>query len=185
MHASLVQRYIEGQRFLFLAEQCLNLTKKSLEPILREHGLNHSQYLILMILNYADTSGERVISTELSYLLGREKHSITPLVQSLVADGFIVRGRDTSDRRIIALSLTEKGKSLIHDVQPLTMKTIAEIPLGSREETQALFRVLETFRRTYAEKSGQNPDLYSGAYNRLLVEGENKYFAVKKKTALT
>jgi hypothetical protein len=57
------------------------------------------------------------------------------------------------------------------------MKTIAEIPLGSHEETQALFRVLETFRCTYAEKSGQNPDLYSGAFNRLLVEGENTYFA--------
>jgi DNA-binding MarR family transcriptional regulator len=176
MDSGLVQRYIEGQRFLFLSEQCLNLTKKSLEPILREHGLNHSQYLILMILNYADSTGERVISTELSYLLGREKHSITPLVQSLVADGFIVRGSDVSDRRLIALSLTEKGKELINQVQPLTMKTIAEIPLGTEEEKQSLFHVLETFRRSQAEKSGQNPSLYSGAYNRLLVEGENTFF---------
>ncbi|MFH2115979.1 MAG: MarR family transcriptional regulator [Spirochaetota bacterium] len=177
MPNSLVQQYIEGQRFLFLAEQCLNLTKKSLEPILRQHGLNHSQYLILMILNYAAATGEQVISTELSYLLGREKHSITPLVQSLVANGHIVRGSDASDRRIITLSLTEKGKALIHEVQPLTMKTIAEIPLGSEEVKQSIFHTLETFRRSYAEKSGQNPDLYSGAFNRLLVEGENKYFA--------
>ena len=177
MDTELVQRYIEGQRFLFLAEQCLNLTKKSLEPILREHGLNHSQYLVLMILNYADSTGERVISTELSYLLGREKHSITPLVQSLVADGYIVRGSDASDRRLIALSLTERGKELIRSVQHLTMKTISDIPLGTDSEKQLIFRVLETFRRFQAEKSGQNPDLYSGAFNRLLVEGENTFFA--------
>lgn len=177
MQDSLVQNYINAQRFLFLAEQCLNLTKKSLEPLLRKHGLNHSQYLILMILNYADVTGEQVIGTELSYLLGREKHSITPLVQSLVANDLIVRGSDASDRRIITLNLTEKGKALIQEVQPLTMKTIADIPLGSDDEKQSLFNVLETFRCSFAEKSGQNPDLYSGAFNRLLVEGENKFFA--------
>jgi DNA-binding MarR family transcriptional regulator len=177
MQGGLVQRYIEGQRFLFLAEQCLNLTKKSLEPILRKFGLNHSQYLILMILNYANATGAQVISTELSYLLGREKHSITPLVQSLVANGLIVRGSDASDRRIIALSLTEKGKTLIQEVQPHTMQTIADIPLGSEKEKQSIFHVLESFRRLQAEKSGQNPELYSGAFNRLLVDGENKYFA--------
>ncbi len=169
-----LQRYTEGQRFLFLAEQCLNLTKKALDPILREYGLNHSQYLILMILNYADTTGQQVISTELSYLLGREKHTITPLVESLVKAGCIERGRDPDDRRIISLTLTPKGKDLIRNVQPLTIPTIADIPLGTQEETATLFRILEIFRRTYAKRSGQDPDLYSGAFNRLLVEGERK-----------
>ena len=169
-----VQRYIEGQRFLFLAEQCLNLTKKSLDPILRRHDLNHSQYLILMILNCADATGQQVISTELSYLLGREKHTITPLVESLVRSGCLERGRDPDDRRVIALTLTRKGKNLIRKVQPLTIPTVSDIPLGSKEEKNSLFRILEGFRRSFAQKSGQDPDLYSGAFNRLLVEGESK-----------
>jgi len=173
----IIKRYTEGQRFLFLAEQCLNLTKKSLEALLRRYKLNHSQYLILMILNYANATGEKVVSTDLSYLLGREKHSITPLVQSLVSRGYIVRGEDASDRRLILLNLTKKGKELISIVQPLTMQTISEIGLGSEKEKQAIFKILEKFRRSFAEKSGQNPDLYSGVYNRLLVEGENKFFS--------
>lgn len=168
----ILQRYIEGQRFLFLSEQCLNLTRKSLDPILREYDLNHSQYLILLILKYADTTGQQVISTELSYLLGREKHSITPLVESLVKQGCIERGHDSSDRRIITLTLTPKGRDLILKVQPLTIPVLADIPLGTPQETAALFRILEVFRRSFAQKSGQDPDLYSGAFNRLLVEGE-------------
>jgi DNA-binding MarR family transcriptional regulator len=169
-----LRRYVQGQRFLFLAEQCLNLTKKSLETILRRYRLNHSQYLVLMILNYADTTGQQVISTELSYLLGREKHSITPLVESLVGNGLVERGQNPDDRRLITLSLTTKGKDLIRTVQPLTVPTIADIPMGPRQETAAIFRLLEDFRRTFAEKSGQDPELYSGAFRRLLVEGEDR-----------
>jgi len=167
-------RYAEGQRFLFMAEQCLNLTKKALDPFIRGYGLNHSQYLILMILNYADLTGEKVISTELSYLLGREKHTITPLVESLVKAGYIQRNGDSGDRRIIVLTLTEAGKGLIRKVQPLTFSTLADIPFGDGEMKNTFFAFLETFRRTFAQKSGQDPELYSGTYNRLLVKGESK-----------
>jgi DNA-binding MarR family transcriptional regulator len=127
-----------------------------------------------MILNYADATGQQVISTELSYLLGREKHTITPIVECLVKDGLLQRGRDPDDRRVITLKLTRKGKDKIRKVQPLTIPTVADIPLGSKEETKSLFRMLEAFRRSFAEKSGQDPDLYSGTFARLLVAGENK-----------
>lgn len=170
----LLRRYAEGQRFLFMGEQCLNLTKKALDPIIRGYGLNHSQYLILMILGYADLTGEKVISTELAYILGREKHTITPLVESLVKAGYIQRNGDPGDRRVIILTLTETGRKLIREVQPLTFSTLADIPLGDVEMKKAFFAFLETFRCTFAQKCGQDPELYSGTYNRLLVKGEVK-----------
>ncbi|MEI6876084.1 MAG: MarR family transcriptional regulator [Spirochaetota bacterium] len=170
----ILERYAQGQRFLFLAEQCLNLTKKSLSSILRQFKLNHSQYLILMILNYADSTGQQVISTELSYLLGREKNSITPLVESLVKEGCVTRGANPEDRRVITLTLTAKGRALIKKVQPLTVPTIADIPFGTQKGTDTFFGFLEHFRRSFAEKSGQDPNLYSGAFANLLVEGENR-----------
>jgi DNA-binding MarR family transcriptional regulator len=170
----LLLRYTEGQRFLFLQEQCLNLIKKALDPIIRKFGLNHSQYVILMILGYADRTGEQVISTEISYLLGREKHTITPLVDSLVRSGYLERGEDPRDRRIISLTITQKGRDLIHKVQPLTYETVADIPLGSPEERATFFRTLEAFRQSFARKSGQDPELFSDAYSRLLVAGERE-----------
>ncbi|MCX7028430.1 MAG: MarR family transcriptional regulator [Spirochaetes bacterium] len=170
----LLRRYAEGQRFLFMGEQCLNLTKKALDPIIRGYGLNHSQYVILMILNYAELTGEKVISTELAYILGREKHTITPLVESLVKAGYIQRNGDPGDRRLIVLTLTGTGRDLIREVQPLTFATLADIPFGDEDMKKAFFAFLETFRRIFAQKSGQDPELYSGTYNRLLVNGEAK-----------
>ncbi len=172
--AVLLQRYVEGQRLLFLAEQCLNLTRKSLEPILRRFDLSHPQYLVLLILGYAEATGQKVISTDLSYLLGREKHTMTPLVDSLVRGGLVRRGDDARDRRVIMLRLTRNGKQLLRTVQPLTVPTIADIPLGSRKQTSSVFTMLEAFRRAFAQKAGQNPDLYAGAFSRLLVAGESK-----------
>lgn len=170
----LLKRYTEGQRLLFLSEQCLNLTKKALDRYTHRYGLNHSQYLILMILNYARLTGEKVISTELSYLLGREKHTITPLVESLVKAGYVRRGGDPSDRRVIVLSLTEGGASLIQELQPLTYSTVADIPAEQEGILSAFFGFLESFRRSFAGKSGQDPELYRDAYERLLVAGEKK-----------
>jgi len=166
-----LKHYHNNQRYLFLSELCLNLAKKSLERIIRKYGLSHSQYLVLMIVGYADLTNTNVISTEISYLLGREKHSITPVVESLVKAGYIIRGKDSSDRRIINLILTDEGKKIIREIQPLTISTIADIPVGSQKEFDALFKTLELFRNIYAKKCGIDPELFREAFDRLLVKG--------------
>jgi DNA-binding MarR family transcriptional regulator len=180
METELLSQYFDTQRFLFMAEQCLNLTKKCLSPILRRYGLNHSQYLILLITRYAALTDQQVISTELAYLLGREKHTITPLVESLAKRGYLLRRRRRPDRRAIVLSLSEKGASLIAQVQPQTMDTVARLRRNSSQKMQTVSRFLEQFRRTSASLAGQNPALYQNVYDRLLVKGEQKLLQVMK-----
>jgi DNA-binding MarR family transcriptional regulator len=170
----LLLQYFKAQRFLFMAEQCLNLTKKCLAPLLRKYGLNHSQYLILMILRYAELTEQPVISTELAYLLGREKHTLTPLVESLAKRGYLLRRRGQPDRRAIVLTLSEKGKTLVAQVQPKTMDAVAHIRPGSDRDTRTIYGFLEDFRRSSAKKAGQDPALYKRVYDRLLVKGEEK-----------
>jgi DNA-binding MarR family transcriptional regulator len=176
----LLLQYFETQRFLFMAEQCLNLTKKCLLPTLRKYGLNHSQYLVLMVLRYADLTGQQAISTELASLLAREKHTITPLVESLVRRGCVRRSRSRPDRRAIALSLSEKGRALIEQVQPQTMDTVAHLRRDADKPMRTISRFLEEFRRNTAAAAGQNPDLYQSVYQRLLVNGEEKLLETMK-----
>jgi DNA-binding MarR family transcriptional regulator len=168
----LLSAYVKAQQILFIAEQCLNLTKKSLTPLLKRHGLNHSQYLILMILRYASLSGTEVINTDLANLLGREKHSITPLIDALTRKGLVVRERSTKDRRAVFLRLTPRGRTLIETVQPSTYETVASIPVGTDSHFRRIYAFLESFRVRVARNSGQDPDLYRQAYERLLVSGE-------------
>ncbi|RKX87649.1 MAG: hypothetical protein DRP58_02380 [Spirochaetes bacterium] len=176
-----IENYFLVQRILFASEQCLNLMRKSLLPILRKNGLNHAQYLILMIVNYAEMNDNKIISTDLSYILGREKHTMTPQVDSLEKKDMLVRERSSSDRRAVFLRLTDRGRNLISRVQPQTMDVVSSVSVGTAENFKKIYNFLKNFRDTVADLAGQNPELYSKPYEKLLVAGEEKYMQVLTK----
>lgn len=51
-----------------------------------------------------------ISQTALSQANGRDKSSITPIIEDLVRRGLVVRKRERSDRRVWRLSLTPSGK---------------------------------------------------------------------------
>lgn len=170
-----IHSYVMAQKFYFLAEQCLNLIKKSLTPLLKEYGLNHSQYLILVVLRYSDLTASKVMSTEMSYLLGLEKHSITPLVDFLCRKGLVVRERSKKDRRVVFLSLTPSGKELIETVQPQTIDSIAVFPDCSTQEFRRISSFLSEILVLAAGKNGQQPEPFQNAYKKLLSDGADAF----------
>ncbi len=54
-----------------------------------------------------------ISQTELSYAAGRDKSSLTPVVEDLVRRGLISRKRMDSDRRSYSLNLTPDGKKVL------------------------------------------------------------------------
>ncbi len=163
---------MKAQKFYFLAEQSLNLIQKAMMPVLKEYQLNHSQHIILLILLYSDYSGNEIMSTELSYFLGLEKHSITSLVNSLSKRGLVKRQRSRKDRRVINLKLTGKGRELAVEIHPRTIKKIAVFPDCSEEEFNFLYSFLEKLRDLSAENNNQTPAVFRNAFTKLLLEGE-------------
>ncbi len=172
---SSIHNYVMAQKFYFLAEQCLNLIKKSLNPLLKEYGLNHSQYLILVVLRYSHLTGSKVMSTEMSYLLGLEKHSITPLVDFLCRKGLVLRERSKTDRRVVFLSLTPSGRELIETIQPQTIDSIAAFPDCTTGEFRRMSAFLTELLVLAAEKNGQQPDQFQNAYKKLLSDGADAF----------
>ena len=178
---SKIKTYIKAQKFYFLAEQCLNLIQKSIIPLLKEHGLHHSQYLILIVLRYAAIAKNEVISTEISYLLGLEKHSITSNVDSLCKKGYIKRERSEKDRRVVFLKLTSEGKRLVEMIQPQTMESIAVFPECSDSEFSDIIAFLENLRVLAASNNNQQPEIFKKAYEKLLLEGEEEFLKIYQK----
>lgn len=68
-------------------------------------GINKTQTNILMFIN---ENNEKSMS-EISLMTGLEKSSFTRSIDYLVKNGFITRNPSENDRRIIKLSLTDKG----------------------------------------------------------------------------
>ncbi|MFA6646425.1 MAG: MarR family transcriptional regulator, partial [Sphaerochaetaceae bacterium] len=183
----LIETYFKVQRFHFLAEQCLNLVKKSIAELLRPHKINHSQYLILLMLSYAEHAGSDVIATELSFVLGLERHSISALLDKLDSRGFINRKRSNEDRRVVHLSMTEKGKELTKSIQSKTVGRIAVMPEDSASDFTQVYDFLFLLRETIATKNDINVTPYKDAYEKLILRGQNifqKSDAFKENSAL-
>ncbi|MDR7077627.1 DNA-binding MarR family transcriptional regulator [Neobacillus niacini] len=68
------------------------------------------------ILGYIQRSSE-CTSTELAEAFEVNKSAITAIINRLVERGIIQRTRDENDRRVVYLTLTEKGKELHHKTQ--------------------------------------------------------------------
>lgn len=167
--------YLYAQRFYFLAEQSLNIIQKNLARVLRPRGLNHTQHLILLVLRYAELADNDVNSSEIAYLLGMEKHSVTTVVDKLVASDLVMRERSRKDRRVVHLKLSEKGRALSAAAQRETMGAVSVVPDHAKEEFARMCEFLHTLRDHIAENSEQPAEAYRRAYDSLLIAGQSAF----------
>lgn len=68
--------------------------------------ITHDQYYVLRYIYKRGVC----TSTELADVFAVNKSAITAMTNRLVEKGMIARGKDEDDRRVISLTLTEKGK---------------------------------------------------------------------------
>lgn len=78
---------------------------------LREHGLNHTDYDILMMLYGSE--GHRIHPSELRAASGEKAANITRICNALVERGLIDRVACADDRRRVVLTLTVAGLQLV------------------------------------------------------------------------
>lgn len=80
------------------------------------HDLKGSEVMLLFILAdvQSDTLGGMAVS-DLSRAMGVRPPSITPLLAALEEKGLLERTMDKNDRRIVRVSLCEKGRVLLQE----------------------------------------------------------------------
>ncbi|MFJ6080428.1 MarR family winged helix-turn-helix transcriptional regulator [Streptomyces sp. NPDC092369] len=86
------------------------------EDLLRSTGLPLSQYLVLMNLSEAD--GGRMRMTDLAGATGLSASRITRLVETLRAQGLVVKRTPATDARGSMAVLTEAGRERLVDACP-------------------------------------------------------------------
>lgn len=93
---------------------------------LRENQVTFIQFRALLLLSKA---GSQTLG-QLSEGLSRARCTVTGLVDRLEAKGLVRRKRSRGDRRVVYVSLTEKGRKLAEDLKE---KVVPEINrLGER-----------------------------------------------------
>jgi len=80
------------------------------DKVFGEYKLNSERYAVLVTIQYL---GGRAKPSEVARWLQRSPNSISMLADRMVRAGLIKRARDTKDRRVVHLTISDKGKDAL------------------------------------------------------------------------
>jgi DNA-binding MarR family transcriptional regulator len=113
---SAVESALEG--ILRAASACEEL----LGRVLKREGLSRPQFNVLRVLGDAAEHGLPCL--EIGARMVTRVPDVTRLVDRLVAQGFVMRERSVTDRRVVRIRLKSKGYLLLDRVRPMVDDTL-------------------------------------------------------------
>ena len=149
---------IEGDERRFLVLSSLmrfhRLVTEGVDRELREHGLNLTDYLMLMTLELSD-DGTRLISGLARSLL------VHPTTATLATDrlegrGLLQRSPHPTDRRAILVTITEDGRKLVHEATVALDAIGFGLSASKGEELAAFGQLLDKLREEVEEDKREN-----------------------------
>lgn len=122
-------------------------------------GLSMPQFMLIRWLHRAGP----IAATRWADRIGASPSTVTALLDGLVEQGYVRRGRDSGDRRQVLVSLTPSGDRLLHRVELGRQKRLKEAFKGlSREEIERAVVALEPVARRFAPPEGSRARTRAG-----------------------
>jgi DNA-binding MarR family transcriptional regulator len=119
---------------------------------LQPHGITPPQWAVLVQLTENDGQSLSGLGARALF----DGPTMTGIVDRLESGGLVQRRRDSSDRRVINLYLTQRGRELMANLPPIGRLTDDEILQNlSRDEIDCFGDVL---RRIIAHHAGDEPE---------------------------
>ena len=85
----------------------------------------------------------RLTMAEIAEKIGRDKSTVTALVDKLVRLGYVTKERDTEDTRVVYVTLTQKGLELKPIFEAISQELLKTFYDGvSEQEKEELVRIL-------------------------------------------
>ena len=110
---------------------------KLYHPLLTELNLTYTQYIVMLVMWENDMISEKELGRKL-YL---DSGTLTPVLKSLEAKGYITRTRSKADERVVNVTLTDGGRALKEQATHIPAQITDGIPL-SEEESTTLYGLL-------------------------------------------
>ena len=131
------------------------LWRKMARAAASRHGVSEAASAPLI---WIGRLGENVRQNVLADAVGIEGASLVRLLDELQASGLITREPDPADRRANAVNLTDRGKTIVDEVNDtLTALRLEIFGPTPREDMDAAIRIFKAIE-TAASLSGNTPD---------------------------
>jgi DNA-binding MarR family transcriptional regulator len=127
--------------------------KKFIENSLLEKGINDivPSYGNILTVLY-DNNGQLKMN-EIGKILGKDKSTITTLVNNLEKRGYVEKVRSSEDKRAVYVSLTDKARQ----IEPVFNQISAEVHKTAykgftNEEKEELLRLLKKLNKNFSDR---------------------------------
>ena len=112
-------------------------TVKLYRPLLEKMNLTYTQYIARLVF----WEHKKMNVKELGEKLYLDSGTLTPVLKSLEAKGFVRRYRSTEDERVLLVEVTEAGKALRDQALSIPAQMACHVVL-SPEESITLYKLL-------------------------------------------
>ena len=110
---------------------------KRYRPHLDKLGLTYTQYIVMMVFWEEKNQNVKQLGEKL-YL---DSGTLTPVLKTLEAKGYLVRTRSKEDERVLNVEITPAGEALKDEALAVPEEMVKHIALD-REEVYTLYRLL-------------------------------------------
>jgi len=127
----------QGQRTWILWQHVSDLISSYVDTtFFRTHKISYEQFVVLLLVN---SIGKEANATLLSRFLERNPNTLSTILDRMEKHSLVKKTRDTIDRRIVYVTLTEKGKKIIKAAQVTGDQLIEKFNDSFSEEERKAF----------------------------------------------
>jgi DNA-binding MarR family transcriptional regulator len=142
----------------YLMRMTVNRVLPQMEALFQDEELTFSQWTTLVALH----DGRITNSSDLAHNICHDAGSLTRLIDQLEKRGFVTRTRSETDRRVVTLTLTPRGRDVVEALAPRVMHFWNGLLAGfTHQEVDMLINLL-TRLVVAAEPRGTSKLLISG-----------------------
>lgn len=128
------------ETIIYLYTESRRLTKQAA----RELGLTGPQLTVIKLL---ESLGELSLSS-LSERIRAQNSTVTGIIDRMEREGLVVRERSTTDRRVVYIRLTSKGRELAKSIEVEPMEIFRGVlSTLTKDDTRDLLRILSRLQK--------------------------------------
>jgi DNA-binding MarR family transcriptional regulator len=94
----------------------------------------------LVILKALASSSRAMMPSEIAEWTNTERHNITALVGRMKQDGLVTAERNSSDRRVVNIKLTDRGRKVLSQAMPVAREVVNQVMLSITEGDAGLLK---------------------------------------------
>ena len=108
----------------------------------------HLSTIKLIVLRVLAINNEAMTPSELAEWTHTERHNITALINRMRQEGLVAAERNTSDKRLVNVSLTDKGRQILAQAMPTAREIVNQVMASVNEDDIVLLeKLLRTLRQ--------------------------------------